>query len=939
MDPNAPANAVAPAGGSPAPGASPPAPKLVPFGKYLLLERVAVGGMAEVWLAKRVQGEGVSELLAIKRILPNLSADAEFIKMFVDEARIAGQLQHPGIVPMHELGRIGQSFYIAMEYVWGRDLLQVLRTVKAAGERISPATAAYVGARLCEALHYAHVKTDKSGKPLELVHRDVSPQNVLISFDGKVKLIDFGIAKATSRTTQTQAGTLKGKVGYMSPEQVRGVPVDARSDLFAVGTLLYEMLTVRPLFARGNNFEAMNRVRDADVPPLGERAPDCPPALAAIVMRALSKEPEKRHATAQDMQRELTVFLAGHASSFERYELATWLRRIYEDEFVREKARLDALDSIGRPAMAPVAKRQANPVTSLEIASVSIFDAADDDDETQVAEQAPLHVPVPREPEGPSEVFFHRDEVVQVGEANPEGHVARPLKAVFRPGKANAVEAFRPPIVGRDEPLPPATPRATLAPPVSSPSAVPPPAAGAAHRAPTVPSMPAATPASAEMHSPSSSLPPGKLGARRPIVVTQPIERRVVASAVARDGTPPLGTAPLEPARPDSARPPRSGGEPEPPGRTTHPHFPVSPSTVEATLSDELALPEEATVAAARHEVTHAIASSGALAVSTTPGGGAAAGSPPAAPPSLRPPAIVRRASIPPPDDDGETFDDGGIREPLVPPTAVSRARIVAVSDLPPELPPPRAPGASSPGRDAAPEEPTAVARPGTVPLVGAGDTPSTSAITRALEQMAREKTSPGRASSPGPEPLEPRISGFELDPQQLDSAIIQQILPPSSGADAAPRRGEPTEGFSVLPKGARVTHLPTLVPRATTGDYVFFAIVALLMIALGGTATVAVLHADASAALEVRCVPEVTATVLVDGAPRGRAPVRIEGLGPGPHAVTVVAPGYEEAHRTVVVAAREAASIEVALRESTRATPDAVPDGASVPPPSPEAP
>ncbi|MBN8612517.1 MAG: serine/threonine protein kinase, partial [Deltaproteobacteria bacterium] len=437
----------------PAPGAegtSAPstAPKLVPFGKYLLLERVAVGGMAEVWLAKRMDAAGVSELVAVKRILPNLSADGEFVKMFVDEARIAGQLQHPGIVPMHELGRIGQTFYIAMEFVWGRDLLQILRTIKSAGDKISFAAAAYIGARVCEALHYAHVKLDKSGKPLELVHRDVSPQNVLVSFDGKVKLIDFGIAKATSRTTKTQAGTLKGKVGYMSPEQVRGVPIDARSDLFAVGTLLYEMLTVRPLFARGNNFEAMNRVRDADVPPIAGRVPEIPAALADIVTKALKKDPVDRFASAQDMQRALTVFLAQHVSSFERYDLATWLRKLYDDEFAREKARLDALDSIGRPAVHAVTKKHANPVTSLEIASSSLFDESDDE-ATQVGESAPYHSM--KAGEGPSEVFFHRDDVVQVGESNPEGHAARPLKALFRPGKAAAAEAYRPPIVARDD--------------------------------------------------------------------------------------------------------------------------------------------------------------------------------------------------------------------------------------------------------------------------------------------------------------------------------------------------------------------------------------------------------------------------------------------------------------------------------------------------------
>ncbi|GAB4197238.1 MAG: hypothetical protein OHK0013_05200 [Sandaracinaceae bacterium] len=870
--------------------AGPATPKLVPFGKYLLLERVAVGGMAEVWLAKRMQGEGVSELLAVKRILPNLSADAEFIKMFVDEARIAGQLQHPGIVPMLELGRIGQSFYIAMEYVWGRDLLQILRTVKAAGERIAPAAAAYIGAKVCEALHYAHVKTDKSGKPLELVHRDVSPQNVLVSFDGKVKLIDFGIAKAATRTTQTQAGTLKGKVGYMSPEQVRGQPVDARSDLFAVGTLLYEMLTVRPLFARGNNFEAMNRVREADVPPLLERAPDCPPTLAAIVMRALAKEPVDRYASAQEMQRALALFLADHASAFERYDLATWLRRIYADEFAREKARLDALDSIGRPAVAAVAKRHTNPVTSLEIASVSIFDAADDEEATQVAHHPPpVRVP---ELEAPSEVFFHRDEVVPIGAPNPDGHVQRPLKGLFRPGKADAVEAYRAPIVARDEPGPPGQGRTTLAPPPTSVSAVAPPADTPAHRAPTVPSMSAAGPSSAPPAVPRGKLPP------------------------ARPATP---TLPHGHARPGSGDPRATSPQEMP--RITAPQFTLADPNVRDTV--ELAFLGGETIAGEPTTMGGAVATTHATGPERT--------SRPVEPPA------VERVALPPPEEDDATFDDGGIREPLVPPT-VSRARIVAISDRPPPASTP--PGSGSAAVPPPAPMPTAAvpsgpARPGTVSLVDAGDTPSTSAITRALEQMAREASGSGPIPSPQPEPIEARLSGFELDPQQLDSQIIRQILPTPShaGTTEAPRRGEPTESFSKLAAG-RAPAPPTLVPRPTPSDYLFFAVVALLMIALGGTSAVALLYADPGAALEVRCVPDVPAAVLVDGAPRGRAPVRIEALSPGRHTLTLVADGFEAAHRQVVLTARETSSVEVALRPVTsasRAPP--VPAGALPPP------
>jgi serine/threonine protein kinase len=437
------------------------APKLVPFGKYLLVERVAVGGMAEVWLSKVVAGEGVSDLLAIKRILPNLSEDAEFVRMFVDEARIAGALDHPGIVAMHELGRIQSSFYIAMDYVWGRDLLAILRRAKDVSRVIPPVVSAYIGARMCDALHYAHTKLDKNGQPLGLVHRDISPQNVLLSFDGRVKLIDFGIAKATSRSTKTQAGTLKGKVGYMSPEQVRGLPIDARSDQFALGTCLYELLSGRPLFMRGNNLDAMNRVREADVPPLLDRAPFCPPALAEIVMRALSKERDARFASMDEMRTALLVVLADMRISFERTELAEWLRDLFKEEFVKERARLDAMDLIGRPAVT-IAKKHRNSATELQIGSVDLFE--DDSEEATEVWDSPA-LPKMETKEGPYEVFFHREGLVGLGapvaEVLADGRP--PLRATFRPGKANAAEAYRPP----------RTDLASSAPP--RPSSVPPP--------------------------------------------------------------------------------------------------------------------------------------------------------------------------------------------------------------------------------------------------------------------------------------------------------------------------------------------------------------------------------------------------------------------------------------------------------------------------------
>src|SRR5207248_2792303 len=214
----------------------------VKFGKYLLLERIAVGGMAEVYAAKSFGVEGFERILAIKKILPTMGEDPELVSMFVDEARIAVQLSHPSIVQVLELGKHDETLYIAMEYISGRDLRQLLDRFRRRGHPMPIPYACAIAARVCDALDYAHRKRDASGNPLGIVHRDVSPQNVLVSFDGAVKLIDFGIAKAERRLQKTQSGILKGKVSDMTPEQVRGGPVDHRSDVFAAGVLLWELI-------------------------------------------------------------------------------------------------------------------------------------------------------------------------------------------------------------------------------------------------------------------------------------------------------------------------------------------------------------------------------------------------------------------------------------------------------------------------------------------------------------------------------------------------------------------------------------------------------------------------------------------------------------------------------------------------------------------------
>ena len=214
----------------------------IKFGNYLLLERIAVGGMAEVFVAKAFGVEGFERLLAIKKIVPTMGEDAEFIHMFVDEARIAVQLSHANIVQVLELGKHDENLYIAMEYISGRDLRQLIERFRKREQSVPVPQACLIVAEVCEALDYAHRKRDAQGRPLGIVHRDVSPQNVLVSFEGEVKLIDFGIAKAESRLQKTQSGILKGKFSYMSPEQVKGQPIDGRSDVFACGILLWELV-------------------------------------------------------------------------------------------------------------------------------------------------------------------------------------------------------------------------------------------------------------------------------------------------------------------------------------------------------------------------------------------------------------------------------------------------------------------------------------------------------------------------------------------------------------------------------------------------------------------------------------------------------------------------------------------------------------------------
>ncbi len=264
------------------------------FGELVAVRPLAAGGMAELYLAARRTAAGPPELAAVKRMLPHLGWDPEFVRMFLEEVRIAASLRHPNIVRVVDFGVGEGGHYLAMEYLHGRTLRAVLRSIREAG----PLPLGFSLGTVIEValgLHAAHEHRDHEGNPIEVVHRDVSPSNVMVAFDGRVKLLDFGIARVTEHTQQTRAGTLKGKVGYMSPEQCRGERVDRRSDVFGLGILLYELTVGRRAFYGDNDYAVIGKVADGDYVRPSHAVPGFPPALEAVIARALEVEPAARH--------------------------------------------------------------------------------------------------------------------------------------------------------------------------------------------------------------------------------------------------------------------------------------------------------------------------------------------------------------------------------------------------------------------------------------------------------------------------------------------------------------------------------------------------------------------------------------------------------------------------------------------------------------------
>ena len=302
----------------------------IQFGKYTLFERIGRGGMAEVFKG-RIQGPaGFERTFVVKRILPHLSDDQSFVRMFVEEAKLSARLNHPNIVHIFELGAVESEYFISMEYIRGHDLSETMRGIWKTMGPPRPELVAYIGREACRGLAYAHGLTDDSGRPLGMIHRDISPSNVMLSYEGAVKLLDFGIAKALGDTTEaTKSGTMKGKYAYMAPEQTDGVNVDHRSDIFACGIVLHEVLTGRRLFKGQNDVQTIERVRRCEVPVPSLQNPAVPPALDAAILKALARDPNDRWQSAAEMADALDDVV--HDARFQPTHLAQLLYDLFPE--------------------------------------------------------------------------------------------------------------------------------------------------------------------------------------------------------------------------------------------------------------------------------------------------------------------------------------------------------------------------------------------------------------------------------------------------------------------------------------------------------------------------------------------------------------------------------------------------------------------------------
>jgi serine/threonine-protein kinase len=378
-----------------------------PFGKYELVDRLAVGGMAEIYLAKTTGIGGFENILVIKRLHDNLSEDDDFIEMMIDEAKIAVRLKHPNIAKIFDLGRIDAQYYIAMEYIEGPDVSWLLEAASEHGEQLPIPAVLFLGTECCSGLHYAHTRHDAEGRPMRIVHRDVSPPNIMLSVEGEVKIVDFGVAKARKRMQETRHGIVKGKFQYMAPEQAEAGRVDGRTDVFSMGIVLYEMLTGHNPYDQYPKEKLVQEVRRADIPPLRQHRPNLDPELDDIIMRALQREPGDRYPSAAEFERALNDYMDRKCEPYSRRKLAQLVRRYWRSQAGSQPAGPGEQTASGAGGGA---EREPMSPSDYEAAESSvIYDTGNEK---------------PPSPAGGGENPFDEDEATQVWEGNSGGGVS-----------------------------------------------------------------------------------------------------------------------------------------------------------------------------------------------------------------------------------------------------------------------------------------------------------------------------------------------------------------------------------------------------------------------------------------------------------------------------------------------------------------------------------
>lgn len=297
------------------------------IGPYLLHKKIATGGMAELFLSDYVREDGFRRRVAVKRILPHLAQNPDFIRMFTREARLAALLHHPNVIQIFDYGKIGNAYFIAMEYIDGKDLGEILWALK---QGLPVDHAIYIISEICKGLDYSHSKRDdKTREPLDIVHRDITPQNLLISYQGEVKISDFGISKARSEPSFTQAGVIKGKLSYLSTEQALGEPVDCRADIYALGLVFHETLTGKRVFQFASDLEAIRAIPKMEIEPLISARPEVPEELNRIVMKCLERNKDLRYQSASELHVDLVALRKGLKITFDASDLADFMKKSF----------------------------------------------------------------------------------------------------------------------------------------------------------------------------------------------------------------------------------------------------------------------------------------------------------------------------------------------------------------------------------------------------------------------------------------------------------------------------------------------------------------------------------------------------------------------------------------------------------------------------------